>query len=235
MRVSPIDSNRDRLIRTARRLGPLLTEVVFVGGQMAELLVTDPGALGIRPTDDVDVIVGVATRGAYHDMQARLQALGFQPDTRPGAPICRTQTSDGLVLDVMPLDERILGFSNRWYPYAIESAVGMRLTSELVIRAVTAPAFLATKWEAFANRGGGDALASHDVEDIVTVVAGRPSIAGEVEQCPLNARQFIHGQTRAFLASPWAEEIVESAVPDARRFPELRARVAARFQQLARE
>ena len=43
MTASPMGSNRDRLIRTAERLGALLAEVVFVGGQMAELLVTDPG------------------------------------------------------------------------------------------------------------------------------------------------------------------------------------------------
>lgn len=103
--------NRDRLVQTARRLRPLLAKVVFVGGQMAALLVTDPGALGVRPTDDVDVIVGITTRGAYHDLQMRLMALGFEPDTRLGAPICRTRTREGLVLDVMPLDERVLGFT----------------------------------------------------------------------------------------------------------------------------
>lgn len=225
--------NRDRLVQTARRLQPLLAEVVFVGGQMAELLVTDPGALGVRPTDDVDVIVGITTRGAYHDLQMRLMALGFEPDTRLGAPICRTRTREGLVLDVMPLDERVLGFTNRWYPYAIESAESLILQPDLVIRAIAAPAFLATKWEAFANRGAGDALASHDVEDIVSVVAGRPAITDEVGQCPTEVREFIRSQTRAFLQSPWAEEIVESAVPDARRFPDLRVSVLVRFQSLA--
>lgn len=225
--------NRDRLVQTARRLRPLLAEVVFVGGQMAELLVTDPGALGVRPTDDVDVIVGITTRGAYHDLQMRLMALGFEPDTRLGAPICRTRTREGLVLDVMPLDERVLGFTNRWYPYAIESAGSLILQPDLVIRAIAAPAFLATKWEAFANRGDGDALASHDVEDIVSVVAGRPAITDEVGQCPTGVREFIRSQTRAFLQSPWAEEIVESAVPDARRFPDLRVSVLVRFQSLA--
>jgi hypothetical protein len=36
--------NRAVLERIARRLGPLLDEVVFVGGQVAELLVTDSAA-----------------------------------------------------------------------------------------------------------------------------------------------------------------------------------------------
>jgi len=235
MTSSPVSSNRDRLVQTARRLFPLLPEAVFVGGQMAELLVTDPGALGVRPTVDVDIVVGVTTRVAYHDIQMRLMALGFEPDTSPGAPICRTRTQDGLVLDAMPLDEHVLGFTNRWYSYAIETANDLSLAPDLVIRAVTAPAFLATKWEAFTNRGAGDALASHDVEDIVTVVAGRPTIVDEVQRSPRDVREFIRERTRAFLGGPWAEEIIESAVPDARRFPELRAAAIARFHALAND
>ena len=58
--------NRDLLERTARRLRPVLDEVVFVGGHVAELLVTDPAAVRIRQTNDVDVIVRVTSRTAYH-------------------------------------------------------------------------------------------------------------------------------------------------------------------------
>jgi hypothetical protein len=233
MTSSPMSSNRDRLVQTALRLLPLLPEAVFVGGQMAELLVTDPGALGVRPTVDVDIVVGVTTRGAYHDIQMRLMALGFEPDTSPGAPICRTRTQDGLVLDAMQVEYDVLGFTNRWYSYAIESANDLPLAPGLVIQAVTAPAFLATKWEAFTNRGAGDALASHDVEDIVTVVAGRPTVVDEVRESRSDVHEFIRQQTRAFLGIAWAEEIIESAVPDARRFPELRAGAVARFHELA--
>jgi len=86
---------------------------VFVGGQVAELLVTDAATVRIRATDDVDVVVQVTTRGAYHDLQMRLITLGFAPDQRIGAPICRMRTVDDPLLDVMPLDESILGHSNR--------------------------------------------------------------------------------------------------------------------------
>lgn len=47
----------------------LLGELVFVGGQVAELLVTDPAAVRVRPTDDVDVVVPVTTRTEYHAHQ----------------------------------------------------------------------------------------------------------------------------------------------------------------------
>jgi hypothetical protein len=48
----------------------------------------------------------------------RLRALGFLEDTSEGAPLCRWVHS-GTILDVMPLDEKILGFSNRWYRAAM--------------------------------------------------------------------------------------------------------------------
>jgi hypothetical protein len=225
--------NRERLLRTARRIAPLLADVVFVGGQMAELLVTDPAAIRIRPTEDVDVVVRVTTRTAYHRLQGRLRELGFSPDSRSGAPLCRMRTADDLVLDVMPLDEEVLGFTNRWYLLALDTAIPLELASDVVIRAITASAFLATKWEAFQHRGATDPLLSHDLEDIITVVAGRSTIVADVSALPRGARQFIAASTRDFLAGPWAEEIVAGSLPDARRLPGFADVVLARLRELA--
>ena len=47
---------------------------------------------------------------------------------------------------------------------------------------VSAPYFLVTKLEAFDGRGAGDYLASHDIEDIIAVLDGRPEIVNEVRQ-----------------------------------------------------
>ena len=60
------------------------------------------------------------------------------------------------ILDVMPLDEKILGFSNRWYKPALDSAVEHELGPDLRVRIVTGIYFCATKLEAFAGRGKGD-------------------------------------------------------------------------------
>lgn len=224
--------NRERLVATARRLQTLLPDVVFVGGQLTELLVTDPASPHVRPTDDVDVIVRVTTRTAYHELQERLAALGFQPDTTPDSPICRFRTEDGLVLDVMPLDPAILGFTNRWYSYAIETATSISLEPDLEIRAATAPAFLATKWEAFRSRGDNNMLMSHDVEDIITLVAGRPSIVNEVRGAHPEVRHFIVSQIRELLRDDNADEIVEDALPDARRVRGLVSAVMERLEAL---
>lgn len=225
--------NRDRLVRTARLLRPLIGELVFVGGQVAELLVTDPAAVRVRPTDDVDVVVPVTTRTAYHTLQLRLMALGFTPDHRAGAPVCRMRTADDLILDVMPLDEAILGFSNRWYPYALASATTLTLELGLDVRIASAAAFLAMKWEAFNARGLADPMSSHDLEDLITVVAGRAAIVEDVHAASEEIRQFIREQTTALLAADWAQGILEGNLPDARHVPGLVDAVHRRFQQLA--
>ena len=224
--------NRDRLLRTARRIRPILDDVVFVGGQTTELLLTDPAGPRIRPTDDVDVIVRLTTRTAYHLLQDRLRTLGFEPDSTDGAPLCRMRTKDHLVLDVMPLDEKILGFTNRWYPYAIETAWMATLEEGLEIRVISAPAFLATKWEAFESRGEQNMLMSHDVEDIIAVVAGRPSVVAEVYSCVTEVRSFIASQTTRLLVDPSAEEIIEDALPDARLVRGLTTAVIERLRQI---
>ncbi len=69
-------------------------------------------------------------------------------------------------LDVMPSDDRILGFS-RCYKSAMESAQRVQLENDLTVRVVTAPLFLGTKLEVFKGRGKNDYFASHDLEDAI--------------------------------------------------------------------
>jgi predicted nucleotidyltransferase len=142
------DSNREQLIIAARLLRPLLGELVFVGGTVTGLLITDEAAAGPRTTLDVDAIAEITSYAEYAAFGDRLRALGFQEDTREGAPLCRW-VHHGTTLDVMPLDQKILGFSNRWYRAAMESSVTVRLWDDLEIRIVTSPFFIATKLEAF--------------------------------------------------------------------------------------
>lgn len=56
---------------------------------------------------------------------------------------------------------------------------------------VTPPLFLATKLEAFRGRGGGDFLASHDLEDIITVIDGRHELLDDVRASASQLRAFI--------------------------------------------
>src|ERR1700676_3354505 len=100
---------------------------------------------------------------------ARWDSGRIREDTSEGAPLCRW-VHQHTILDVMPLDEKILGFSNRWYKAAMKSSTTKRISPDLEIRMVTGPFFIATKLEAFRGRGKGDFLGSRDLEDLVSVV-----------------------------------------------------------------
>jgi hypothetical protein len=193
--------NIELLEIAAERLRPLLSEIVFVGGCATGLLVTDPGAAPVRRTYDVDVIAEITSYAEYTIFSERLRELGFQEDASEGAPVCRWQYQ-GLLLDVMPLDAKILGFSNRWYADALRTAAEVRLRRGLTLRAITAPYFLGTKIEAFRGRGRGDYFASHDLEDFITVVDGRTSLLDEVEAASSELRRFIGEAVGALLSEP---------------------------------
>jgi hypothetical protein len=114
----------------ASRLGPLRKEVVFVGGMIRGLLISDPGASGSRPTDDIDVVAEVGSRAEYYELAERLQALGFVPDRRERAPLCRWLI-DGLTVDVMPDHENVLGLRipaivNTWTAHREHPVIGAK-------------------------------------------------------------------------------------------------------------
>ncbi len=194
------DSNLKQLIAAAALLRPLLGDLVFVGGSVASLLVTDTGAGEPRPTLDVDAVAEITSYAQYAAFGGRLRALGFTEDTREGAPLCRW-VQRATILDVMPLDEHILGFSNQWYRAAMEAAIKRRLLRDLDIRVITAPFFLATKLDAFKGRGDGDFFASHDLEDLIFVVDGRSSVVEEVRAEVPTLRNYLRTEIAGLLAT----------------------------------
>ena len=194
------DPNLRLLEEAAKLLEPVLDELVFVGGCTTGLFISDEGAAGVRSTFDVDAIAEITSYADYIVFSERLRNLGFTEDTSEGAPLCRWQNRDTR-LDLMPLDEAILGFSNRWYKAALESSQEYELEDNLRIRVVTPTYFCATKIEAFKGRGKGDYLASHDLEDVVTVVDGRPELLNELRSAPDDVRMYIAEFVRGALKS----------------------------------
>ena len=198
----------------ADTLGELLADVVFVGGATVTLWITDPAAPPIRPTKDVDVVVEVATRTAFYHFEDRLRSRGFTEDQEDGV-ICRWRHPGGLILDAMPADPTILGFSNRWQGAAIPHAMARELPSGTVIRAMPPPYLLATKLEAFNRRGNRDFLGSRDFADIIALVDGREELGAEVMQAPSDARAYISHELTALLSDPrFADGLFGALRPD---------------------
>lgn len=165
------------LERVAEALGDDLPHVVFVGGMAASFY-----ASSVRVTEDVDCMVDMAMP-AYYQLGERLRSRGFREDTTGGV-ICRwrlRQQDEEITLDVVPTDAKVLGFSTRWYPEAFASAERVTLASGRVVAVVTPLYLVATKIEAFKDRGEGDFLASHDLEDMISVLASSASTRAQIQ------------------------------------------------------
>ena len=136
--------NLESLTIIACRLKELRDEVTFVGGCITGLLITDQAAPDVRFTLDVDCIINVITKSSYYAMAEKLREKGFKEPLLGNHPICRWHC-DGIDLDVMPIDERVLGFSNRWYKDALANSINVKIHNSLDINIISAPYFLATK------------------------------------------------------------------------------------------
>ena len=200
MAITANERNLAILTTVASALGPLRESLVFVGGCATGLLVTNVRAQPIRMTDDVDLVAHVVSQQEFHALERQFEALGFKHDMSADAPICRWKCRE-IMVDLMPTDEGILGFHNRWYPLAVESALTVTLPNELAIKLITAPVFLGTKLEAFKGRGKGDYMASHDLEDVITVVDGRATLLEEAAQSPTELRAYLATEFTQLIAN----------------------------------
>ena len=96
-------------------------DYAFLGGSVLSLLVNDPLADAIRVTMDVDIIADVRTRSDFHKEERELESRGFMHDTSEDAPVCRW-ISDGIVVDVLPIREDVLGWNSPWFEEALHVA-----------------------------------------------------------------------------------------------------------------
>lgn len=207
------DPNRAMFESVVRLLTPILDQVVFVGGSTTGLLLTDAAAAGIRPTNDVDTIVNTTSYAEYEALSVRLKALGLSEDTTEGAPLCRWRYKD-IVIDVMPIDAKALGFTNRWYQAAVESADSVTVAGQ-TIRMVKPEYFVATKLEAFHGRGADDVTLSHDLEDIIAVIDGRAELVGEIANANADVRAYIVSEIRGLMSDDdFREAIPNFLLPD---------------------
>ena len=201
------------LLQVAQALGPeLCQQVVFAGGCTTALLVTDDFTReGVRHTNDVDLIISLKGTVEYHKLQRRLRQQGFrdashQEDVPQGAMFL-----GDLRVDFMPDDEKILGFTNRWYRAALETATDYPLDQTTAIRLIDPVYFAATKVEAWLGRGSNDPLASQDIEDLLNLVDGRSVWLQEVAKAPAQVRGYLAEQIAALLEHRDIEYAIQGA------------------------
>lgn len=186
-----------RIKEVALRLDYLLKDVVFVGGSVVALYADDPAADEVRPTDDVDIVVGISTTHGFYDFEAKIRKQGFLNDIDSGV-ICRYKVND-IVVDVMPLEERVLGFTNQWYKNGVEESFLYEIDSGIFIRLMPFHYFIASKIEAHFNRNRKDLRTSKDFEDIVYSFDSRQDPLTDLQKAEGEAKEFLKKQIEIFL------------------------------------
>ena len=211
-----------QLHRAATLLQPILDRMVFTGGAIRGLLVTDPAVDAPRPTHDIDTIIEVSSLAQYQVFELELRKLGFKNDIREDAPICR-YVHGTLTLDVMPT-EAALGFSNPWYPHAHHTAgehiISSSTAPPVTIRVISATCFIATKLVSYLDRGHGDPCGPSTIprrhhRDLEDIVDGRPSLFDELKQETVELRRYVGSETAKLLANDLEQHIPLHLSPDA--------------------
>ncbi|MBU1105072.1 MAG: nucleotidyl transferase AbiEii/AbiGii toxin family protein [Candidatus Riflebacteria bacterium] len=183
--------NEQMLLKVAEGLPPeLRNQVVFIGGSVVSLLITETAFGGIRPTKDVDLIIETSNRSGFHRFEESLRKAGFHQILDDDPPIICRWRINSVVVDVMPCDAAILGFSNKWYKASVKNYNIINLEGT-EIKVVNAPYFLATKVEAFLGRGNNDFMGSHDLEDIITILDGRSEIVAEIKAAETKLQAYL--------------------------------------------
>ena len=209
-------------------LDDLTEDIVFVGGAITTFLITDPILSDFRPTKDVDVVVEVSSYFEYTQLEKFLREKGFSQRIGSKDPICRWMIGS-TVVDFMPTDTKILGFSNRWYKDVIDNYFFAEVPCGKSIKIVNPPYFIGTKIEAFLWRGKNDFIMSHDIEDIITVIDGRKELPEEIRNAPVELRQYIQNYLLSYEENYQFRDAISGYLPSdpdsQERFPIILKRI----------
>jgi predicted nucleotidyltransferase len=188
----------------AEALKDVKDQMVFVGGAVVSLYTDDPAADEIRPTQDIDMALNIVNLSHWEKVQEQLAALGFHPDPF-GHAICSYKYKD-IPVDIISTGEGPIGSTNRWFKIGFDN-LWMAKAKEQELKILSAPCFLATKFEAFNDRGS-DYRSSHDMEDIIYVLDNRMGIVEEIEKDDPRIANFIKEQLQKIISKGMMQEVL---------------------------
>lgn len=180
--------NRQVTKKIALALGELNEQVVYVGGAVVSLYVDDPSADDVRPTKDLDLTMKIASLSELENIRQVLIEKGFVQSAMD-AVVCRFRYDDVLV-DVMATVPIGWAPGNRWFERGLDQAI-FKALDDVSIRILPLPYFLATKFDAFFDRGVNDLWASHDYEDIVYLFNHVTDISEQILNSDQTVKQYL--------------------------------------------
>lgn len=221
------------ILEVAKLLGKLSDRLVFAGGAVIGFWITDPGIPSLRITDDVDTISESVSRLDYANLSQQIESLGFRHRLDENV-VCRFFYEDKYILDVIPSDPSILGFGNEWLTKCVERDAWhllQPLPDYPKIKVITPPYLLASKFQAYLDRGSGDPFRSHDLEDIFALINGRPEITTELQASETDLKEFINQTLNNLQTHRYFNEILEGHLANAQESVERAEIVIQRLKE----
>lgn len=191
------DANIAVLRSVVARMGTNRKKVVFLGGAIIPLLLTQKVVLDIRLSKDVDFISNFASKKDVYAFEDKLWEQGFK--NKSTGAVCRWVIDD-ITIDNIPADPDILGINNQWCLEAFHQAKKVDIGEGIIINIIPAPCFLGVKLNAFYRRANDDYVKSYDIYDIILVTAGRPEIEREIlEQASPELKAYLSSELKKLL------------------------------------
>lgn len=191
--------------KVAISLEELNGDVIYVGGAVVSLYVTDEGAEQPRPTKDIDISVQISTYSQMDELREKLALKKIYP--APSEKIMYRYSYEDILIDFIPFEETILGPTNSWLKPGFEKAYPVNI-GEIEIKILPVSLFIATKWEAFKSRGN-DPRTSHDFEDIIYIIDNNLEVVEDIRNANKDVQNFLKEMSNEILNHNSRNEIIE--------------------------
>ncbi|MBL7892168.1 MAG: nucleotidyl transferase AbiEii/AbiGii toxin family protein [Bacteroidia bacterium] len=192
--------------KVALALNELNERVMYVGGAVVSLYVNDPAADDVRPTKDVDISLEIASLGELEKLREDLTRKGFVQKSEDDV-ICRFRYED-VKVDVMSTKEVGWAPSDKWFKPGFQNSEEVKIENTR-IRIMPLAYFLATKFNAFHDRGSSDARTSHDFEDITYILDNRTDLVEVISTSPADVKKYLKSQFDTIFKSDKLQEAIQ--------------------------
>ena len=191
--------------KVAHSLEELNKDVVYIGGAVVSLYVTDEGAELPRPTKDIDISVQISTYAEMDDLRKKLANKNIHPAI--SEKVMLRYTLKDILIDFIPYEPTPLGPTNTWLKQGFKKAFPVQIGKE-EIKILPVSLFLATKWEACKNRGN-DFRISPDFEDIIYIIDNNLNVVNDTKAADKKVRDYLKEMSYEIMNHDSRNEIIE--------------------------
>ncbi len=197
--------NREATKKIATALGEMNQRVVFVGGAVVSLYIDDPSADDVRPTKDIDISMKIASLTELESIRQELTQRGFIQSSEDSV-ICRFRYKD-LKVDVMATKPVGWAPASPWFAPGFNHLVSFDL-EEISIKCLSIPYYLASKFDAFYDRGSRDPRTSQDFEDIVYLLNYTSYLKEHIQKAEEEVKSYLVNCFREILEDSVKQEAI---------------------------